>query len=580
MYVCNNSKRCDLWMASVSNGGYSRQTQPPLQPLLLSMYLSLLPGIYSAPRQLKLPLIVHIYLTPFVQFQSIIILHIDIMNTNSYGDSAASRSEGQYSGIRAPGYSDLRATSTTILFQHSADERRGRRWLVKRCYYCNTPGHQVSNCKRKENDEEFQLIRLAINTGVQQRDVENEDHKRSWEPEFLVAGTDGGLWSEMWYVSKTLKRHFSGNLNMFKRIKSMKGVELNTGENQFYFIRGIGVVEVISGIERIRIQSVFYSQDIDRNVLSYDQLITQGFTVKFSGDKCKLYPTFSVPLINGVDAKSGLTKEEEMGILEKQKMMSKETEFMAFKNNYLNNYFESLEISSNEPDWNVMILQTMEVKDFMDCKALLDMMDDDEYIGKYKHILQTQFEEMVEWFMIRKLGITTRPLPAYASNNRKVSLLDLYLETEKEGGHRNITENNLWPKVAKDLGFEYSDGELIRLIYVMYLDVLVYYYKFKFVQSKVSEKDKADDKEVLVTKMDMRSSHSEGEDVKNDKGEDDGQEVAGSPKEHYAFFTNDGWNEIKRRRQTRRTFDFNRARAAVDAANESVLQYSRKLDYV
>ncbi|MFS8027501.1 putative transcription factor & chromatin remodeling ARID family [Helianthus anomalus] len=182
--------------------------------------------------------------------------------------------------------------------------------------------------------------------------------------------------------------------------------------------------------------------------------------------------------------------------------------------------------------------------------------------------------------MIKKLGITSRPLPAYASNNRKVCLLDLYLETEKEGGHRSITEYNLWPKMAKDLGFEYSDGELIRLIYVMYLDVLVYYYKFKVVQSKVSEGDNAEDKEVLVSKMDKRSSYSEGEDVKNDKEEDDCQEVAGSPKEHYAFFTNDGRNEIKRRRQARRIFDFNRAKAAVDAANESVLQHSRKLDYV
>ncbi|KAF5753783.1 putative transcription factor interactor and regulator CCHC(Zn) family [Helianthus annuus] len=429
-------------------------------------------------------------------FQSILKLFTDIMNTNSCDDSAVSSSGGQHSGIRATDYSNLRATSTTIPCQHCADEKRGRRWLVKRCYYCNNPGHQVSNCKRKESDEETQLIRLAINTGVQQRDVKNEEHRRSWEPEFIVTRTDGGLWSEIWYVSKSLKNHFSGNLNMFKRIKSMKGVESNTGENQFYFIRGIGVTEVILGIERIRIQSVFYSQDIDRNVLSYDQLITQGFTVKFSGDKCKLYPTFSVPLINGIDAKSGLTKEEEMGILEKQKVMNKEEEFMAFKNDYLNSYFEKLEISSNEPDWNVMILQILKFKDFLDCKALLDMMDDEEYIGKYKYILQTKFEEMVEWFMIKKLGITTRPLPAYASNNRKVFLLDLYLEIEKEGGHRSVTENNLWPKVAKDMGFEYSGGELMRLIYVMYLDVLVYYYKFKIVQSGVSERDNADDKEV------------------------------------------------------------------------------------
>ncbi|MFS7964589.1 hypothetical protein Hanom_Chr08g00752121 [Helianthus anomalus] len=87
---------------------------------------------------------------------------------------------------------------------------------------------------------------------------------------------------------------------MFKRIKCMNDVETITVENQFYFIRGIGVVDIVSGAEKIRVQSVFYIQDIDRNVLSYDQLITQGFTVKFTGDNCKVFPTFSVPLNNNI----------------------------------------------------------------------------------------------------------------------------------------------------------------------------------------------------------------------------------------------------------------------------------------
>ncbi|MFS7960598.1 hypothetical protein Hanom_Chr08g00704961 [Helianthus anomalus] len=95
---------------------------------------------------------------------------------------------------------------------------------------------------------------------------------------------------------------------------------------------------------------------------------------------------------------------------------------MMFKTNYLNDYFEKLEISSNEPDWNEMILQTMKFKEFLDCKALLDMMDDDEYVGKYKFILQIKFEEMVEWFITKKLGVTTRTILAYASKNRKISL--------------------------------------------------------------------------------------------------------------------------------------------------------------
>ncbi|KAM0040947.1 putative transcription factor & chromatin remodeling ARID family [Helianthus debilis subsp. tardiflorus] len=199
------------------------------------------------------------------------------------------------------------------------------------------------------------------------------------------------------------------------------------------------------------------------------------------------------------------------------------------------------------------------------------MMDDGEYIGKYKFILQTKFEEMVEWFITKKLGVTTRPIPAYASNNRKVSLLDLYLEIEKEGGHRNVTENNLWPKVTKDIDFEYIDGELMRLMYAMYLDVLVYYYKFKTIQSNVYDKEVTDEKEVLGSKMDPRSSRSEGDDAEQDGGDDESQEVAENPTEHYALFTDDGWNEIKRR-QIRRTFDFNRARAAMYEANESVLK--------
>ncbi|KAJ0540806.1 hypothetical protein HanRHA438_Chr09g0377411 [Helianthus annuus] len=151
---------------------------------------------------------------------------------------------------------------------------------------------------------------------------------------------------------------------MFKRIKCMTDVETKTGENQFYFIRGIGAVDVVSGTEKIRIQSVFYTQDIDRNVLSFDQLITQGFTVKFNGDKCKLFLTFSVPLNNIRSVTSGKTKVEEIGVMEKQTMMNKEPEFMKFKTKFLNEYFEELDISSDEPDWNVMILQTMKFKNF------------------------------------------------------------------------------------------------------------------------------------------------------------------------------------------------------------------------
>ncbi|MFS8027192.1 putative transcription factor & chromatin remodeling ARID family [Helianthus anomalus] len=163
-------------------------------------------------------------------------------------------------------------------------------------------------------------------------------------------------------------------------------------------------------------------------------------------------------------------------------MLRSETEYEKFKNDYLNSYFQSLNISTKEPDWNIMILQAMSFNEFQDCKALLDMLEDDGYVGKYKYFIEKKFEEMVDWFLKVKLEINTRPLPAYAENNRKVSLLDLYLAVEREGGHRQVTDNHMWDVISKDMGLDYNDVELMRLRYAMYLDVLVYYCKIKTTQ--------------------------------------------------------------------------------------------------
>ncbi|MFS7921735.1 hypothetical protein Hanom_Chr03g00240391 [Helianthus anomalus] len=151
----------------------------------------------------------------------------------------------------------------------------------------------------------------------------------------------------------------------------MSGVETKTGENHFFFIRGIGVFEVMTGSEKVRIQI----------------LITQGFTVKFVGDKCKLFPTFSIPLINKKSDQTGMTREEENGVLEKQYMISKESEHEKFKTEFLNEHLENLNLSTNEPDWNVLILQAMSFKEYQDNLQLPNC----PYINT-AHIDQTKFQ--------------------------------------------------------------------------------------------------------------------------------------------------------------------------------------------
>ncbi|MFS8019809.1 hypothetical protein Hanom_Chr15g01408041 [Helianthus anomalus] len=139
------------------------------------------------------------------------------------------------------------------------------------------------------------------------------------------------------------------------------GVETRSGMNNFMFIRGVGSVEMKTGNDTLRIHNVFYSPEIDRNVLSLDQLTLQGFTVRKSGDTCKIFPMFSSPVVNSVNEVSGLTKEEELGLSEKQRLQDLCSVYDEFKDNYLNSYFETLNVSNDdENDWNRMIIRALE----------------------------------------------------------------------------------------------------------------------------------------------------------------------------------------------------------------------------
>ncbi|MFS8009979.1 putative ARID DNA-binding domain superfamily [Helianthus anomalus] len=46
---------------------------------------------------------------------------------------------------------------------------------------------------------------------------------------------------------------------------------------------------------------------------------------------------------------------------------------------------------------------------------------------------------------------------------------------KRDGGHKKVTRNNTCDVVAKDVGFDYDNNYMMRLIYVIHLYVLEYY---------------------------------------------------------------------------------------------------------
>ncbi|KAJ0743747.1 putative transcription factor interactor and regulator CCHC(Zn) family [Helianthus annuus] len=544
------------------------------------MYILVLPGTLTGIKTFLFSLRIvhpiifsdhHLHFVMHIHFGTLV---YDNMNSTHNpklpSTSAASMSSDfQQSGIRVTKgkmqTTEIQSTSTVLPCQHCTDEMKNKNKRFQRektCFYCHQPGHQIYKCNKKETDEATQLIRQAVNMGIQNQGGDFSNHQ-----EMIVVGTEGGLWSDIWYVSSVFKHHMAGNLNVFKRIKHIIGVDTQSGGNNFLFTRGVGSVEIKTGNETMRIQSVFYSPELDRNVLSIDQLTMQGFTVNKNGDTCKIYPMFSIPVDNFVNDASGLTREEEIGLKEKQNIIEENVYNNEFKERYLNSYFEDLDLSSHEPDWNMMIVKDMEFNEFEDCVAFINLLDDREFVVKYKHILDLKFEELVKWFLFNYTGINNRPVPPVASHKRKVNLLSLYLLVAADGGYKTVTTENMWPAIAKDLGFDYEDGDHMRTTYAMYLDILEYYYNFKQFQRKVQ------DKEIVVEEGRFTGGHHEA----STNAEEVQQVSAGM--EQAALFTridDENWNKGKRRKR----FNFDYARWAVEEANQSVLDRSRKHNLV
>ncbi|MFS7901023.1 putative transcription factor & chromatin remodeling ARID family [Helianthus anomalus] len=171
---------------------------------------------------------------------------------------------------------------------------------------------------------------------------------------------------------------------------------------------------------------------------------------------------------------------------------------------------------------------------------------------------------MVGWFLKEKMGISSRSIPPLLFDGRRIDLLGLYVMVERDEGYRSVTIDNLWPTIAKDLGFEDQDDDFIRVIYAMYLDVLIYYYRFKSIQEKVQDKGMMEEGESSKARNEQERS----------KSADPVPEDAAS--EHYALYAGNSWEGSWNLHKKRRRFNFNEARKAIDEANHSVMMNATK----
>ncbi|MFS8002493.1 hypothetical protein Hanom_Chr13g01202701 [Helianthus anomalus] len=91
----------------------------------------------------------------------------------------------------------------------------------------------------------------------------------------------------------------------------------------------------------------------------------------------------------------------------------------------------------------------------------------------------------------------------------------------------------------------------MRIVYAMYLDVLVYYYSLKDIEEKAHDKERMKEREPSLESCQGRSASVE---VVKDVAAMD----------HYALYAGNDWEGTWNMNKQRRKFDFNEARKVVN----------------
>ncbi|GJU38531.1 hypothetical protein Tco_1191488 [Tanacetum coccineum] len=150
--------------------------------------------------------------------------------------------------------------------------------------------------------------------------------------DYMIEGTDDAIWDEVWYVSSAYKNHMCPTRPLFKKLTyKFKMIEKEEIEKKFIFSYGVRDATVEAREGNLVIPNINYTPKVTLNVLSFDLLEEQGYTVKISNNKCNLQQTCIVK------ARTGKAQEESFTEDDGSKDVVTE------HNKFLDEYFESID---------------------------------------------------------------------------------------------------------------------------------------------------------------------------------------------------------------------------------------------
>nr|GEW11584.1 ARID DNA-binding domain-containing protein [Tanacetum cinerariifolium] len=305
------------------------------------------------------------------------------------------------------------------------------------CFYCNMDGHITKTCPTKIRDDALGITqkKYPVDKSMimcfrcrKHGHFANKCLLHQIQPTVslkypnfihfktrgIIKGTYEGTWDDFWYVSASIDKHLTSNLNFFVNIKEEFLVEKIKGQTKFLFTYGMGEVVINNEKSGYLIPGVHYAPEITLNILSINLLRQQGFEFFFEEDKWK---------------------------------------------------------EKRQDHWK------SEVHTFHGFVDFLNLIKKDEIVSREWDAYRNRFDKVLEWFynhyLKRELPGTIPPVIKGVT----IHLFDLYKLMENMVGYLSVHFGLEFGALAEILGLTRSDGEEIRKCYETYLGVFVSYYK-------------------------------------------------------------------------------------------------------
>ncbi|GKA12969.1 hypothetical protein Tco_0692515 [Tanacetum coccineum] len=201
-----------------------------------------------------------------------------------------------------------------------------------RCYICKERAHVFWKCQNKKKDARIEKQKKSVkptNKNVAEKIKYLE--KVHVITDYMIEGTDDAIWDEVWYVSSAYKNHMCPTRPLFKKLTyKFKMIEKEEIEKKLIFSYGVGDVTVEARKGNLVIPNVHYTPEVTLNVLSFDLLEEQGYTVKIGNNKCNLHYMFD-------EARTRKAQEESFTEDDGSK------DVVTKHNKFLDEYFESID---------------------------------------------------------------------------------------------------------------------------------------------------------------------------------------------------------------------------------------------